>query len=162
MDRTSNHTQRQPRVVGYTGTPESVANHTQLSSMQESAPSACQEKLLYARRILSIFLTIPLCAFLECASGIAVGLIAGACKISKIYNEKGLILTIPLAIAGVPASLFFGVGTAIVGLFLGTYDGFQLGWYQDLSVLSNRARAIERQLYEHQISEYCPANRLGG
>ncbi len=159
----SNHNQRQSRVVGHIGTPHSVANHTQLSSTHEPDLTPCQEKLLYARRILSIFITIPLCALFECVSGIAVGLIAGACKIARMYDSNGLLpTTLPLAIPGMAASLFFGFGLAIIGIFYGTYDGFKVGWNQDLSVLRNRVRVIERLLNEHQLSNYRPTNRLGG
>ncbi|WP_211830855.1 hypothetical protein [Kistimonas asteriae] len=115
------------------------------SSVSESKPRIVKI-LLVPVKMVAICVTVPICAALECLSGISIGIILGSGLIMKAYDKHGLVFAMPISIIVYPMGLVMGVGFALVGFFFGIYDGFHLGWNCDKSPLENRAKDVKSRL----------------
>lgn len=116
------------------------------SSVPETKSRKIVKALLIPVRMLATCITVPVCAALECLAGMSTGLILGSSLIMKAYDNKGLILAMPVSTIVYPMSIVMGAGFAIAGCFLGIYDGFRLGWNFDKSSLANRGSDVKNRL----------------
>ena len=116
------------------------------SSVPETKSRKITKALFIPVRMLATCITVPVCAALECLAGMSIGLILGSSLTMKSYDNNGLILAMPVSAIVYPMSIIMGAGFAIVGCFLGMYDGFHLGWNFDKSSLANRGNDVKNNL----------------
>ena len=128
------------------------------SSVSESKPRIVKI-LLVPVKMVAICVTVPICAALECLSGISIGIILGSGLIMKAYDKHGLVFAMPISIIVYPMGLVMGAGFAIVGFFYGIYDGFHLGWNCDKSPLESRAKDVKRRLDAFLKKDHEPTHK---
>ena len=126
------------------------------SSVPESKPRKIVRILLVPVKVVAICVTVPVCAALECLSGISIGIILGSALIMKAYDNHGLPLAMPIAIVVFPLSLVMGAGCALVGFFFGIYDGFHLGWNGDKEPLKQTAFNVKGRIDRFLSNSHTP------